>query len=86
MVDKVTELAERKGVTPSQLAIAWVLSRGKDIVTIPGTKHVKYLEENLGAVDVPLAREELAAIDAVAPRGVAARERYHEAGMAAVHV
>jgi aryl-alcohol dehydrogenase-like predicted oxidoreductase len=86
VVDKVTELAEGKGVTPSQLAIAWVLSRGKDIVTIPGTKHVKYLEENVGAADVPLAREELAAIDAVAPRGVAAGERYHDAGMAAVHV
>ena len=73
-------------MTPSQLAIAWVLSRGKDIVAIPGTKHVSYLEENVAAVDVPLAREELDVIDAVAPRGIAAGERYHEAGMAAVHV
>jgi len=86
VVDNVTELAERKGVTPSQLAIAWVLSRGQDIVTIPGTKHVRYLEENVGAADVPLAREELEAIDAIAPRGVAVGERYPEAGMAAVHV
>jgi aryl-alcohol dehydrogenase-like predicted oxidoreductase len=86
VVDMVTELAERKGVTPSQLAIAWVLSRGDDIAAIPGTKHVRYLEENVGAAEVRLTREELEAIDAVAPRGVAAGERYPERAMAAVHV
>jgi aryl-alcohol dehydrogenase-like predicted oxidoreductase len=86
VVDKVTELAKEKGVTPAQLAIAWVLSRGDDIVAIPGTKRVRYLEENVGACDVDLTADELAAIERVSPRGVAAGERYDERGLRAVHV
>ncbi|XXF81162.1 aldo/keto reductase [Myxococcaceae bacterium GXIMD 01537] len=86
LVDKVNQLAKSKGTTPSQLALAWVLAQGKDIVPIPGTKHVKYLEENLAALQVKLTPEELKQIDAIAPRGVAAGTRYHEAGMKSVNL
>ncbi len=86
VVDKVSELAKEKGVSTSQLALAWVLSRGDDIVAIPGTKHVRYVNENVAATEINLAQEDLDAIEALAPQGVAAGERYHEAGMAAVHV
>jgi aryl-alcohol dehydrogenase-like predicted oxidoreductase len=86
VVDKVTELAREKGATPAQLAIAWVLAQGDDIVAIPGTKRRRYLEENVGAVDVRLSQEELAELDRLSPRGVAAGERYHEGGMRAVNV
>lgn len=86
VVDKVGELAKDKGVTTSQLAIAWVLARGDDIVAIPGTKRRRYLEENLGASDVQLSTADLDAIDAVSPRGVASGERYDEKGLQAVHV
>ena len=65
-----------KGVTPSQLALAWVLSRGEFVVPIPGTKRRKYLEENLGAVDVHLGREDLAEIEAVFPRSAVSGARY----------
>jgi aryl-alcohol dehydrogenase-like predicted oxidoreductase len=86
VVDKVTALAREKGATPAQLAIAWVLSRGDDVVAIPGTKRRRYLEENLGAVDVKLSEDELAEIDRLSPLGVAAGERYHEGGMRTVNV
>jgi aryl-alcohol dehydrogenase-like predicted oxidoreductase len=86
VVDKVNELAREKGVTASQLAIAWVLSRGDDVVAIPGTKRRTYLEENVGAVDVRLTDEDLAAIDRVTPHGVAAGGRYDEGGMRAVNL
>jgi aryl-alcohol dehydrogenase-like predicted oxidoreductase len=76
LVASIEELAREKGVTPSQLALAWVLHRGDDIVPIPGTKHVKYLEENVGALDVKLSEDELRRIDDVAPKGAAAGERY----------
>jgi aryl-alcohol dehydrogenase-like predicted oxidoreductase len=76
VVARIEELAREKNVTPSQLALAWVLHRGDDIVPIPGTKHVKYLEENARAADVHLSEEELRRIDEVAPIGVAAGERY----------
>jgi aryl-alcohol dehydrogenase-like predicted oxidoreductase len=76
VLHRIEELARDKGVTPSQLALAWVLHRGNDIVPIPGTKHVKYLEENAGADEVRLSEEELQRIDEVAPKGVAAGERY----------
>ncbi|MDQ3615755.1 MAG: aldo/keto reductase [Actinomycetota bacterium] len=85
VVDKVTELAEQKEITPSQLAIAWVLSRGDDLTAIPGTKRRTYLEENVGASGIALNEEELAAIDALAPHGVASGERYDERGLAAVN-
>jgi aryl-alcohol dehydrogenase-like predicted oxidoreductase len=76
LVDRIESLAKEKGVTPSQLALAWVLHRGDDIVPIPGTKHVKYLEENVGAMEVRLSEDELRQIDEIAPVGVAAGERY----------
>jgi aryl-alcohol dehydrogenase-like predicted oxidoreductase len=84
VVAKVGQLAADKGVTPSQLAIAWVLAQGDDVVPIPGTKRRSYLEENAGAMDVRLTPEDLAAIEEVAPRGVAAGDRYRPAQMASV--
>jgi aryl-alcohol dehydrogenase-like predicted oxidoreductase len=81
---KVEEIAAEKGITAAQLAIAWVLARGADLVPIPGTKHRAYLEQNAGAVAVELTREELARIDAELPEP--AGERYNEAGMAAVNL
>ena len=77
-------MAANKGVKASQLALAWVLAQGEDIVPIPGTKRQKYLEENVRAVDVKLSKDDLAALDALAPHGAAAGERYDERGMAAV--
>jgi aryl-alcohol dehydrogenase-like predicted oxidoreductase len=85
LVDKINELAGRKKVTASQLALAWVMARGQDIVPIPGTKHVKYLEQNIAAANVRLSPEELREIDAIAPKGAAAGTRYPEAGMKAVN-
>jgi aryl-alcohol dehydrogenase-like predicted oxidoreductase len=85
LVRHVEEIARRKKVTPSQLALAWVLAQGEDIVPIPGTKHRKYLEENLRALDVELTPADLAEIDEVAPLGAAAGARYHEAGMRTVN-
>jgi aryl-alcohol dehydrogenase-like predicted oxidoreductase len=76
LVKHIEELARAKGVTASQLALAWVLHRGDDIVPIPGTKHVKYLEENAGALTVTLSEDELRRIDEIAPVGVAAGDRY----------
>ena len=86
LVRHIEELARQKGCAPSQLALAWLLARGRDIVPIPGTKRVKYLEENVGAVDVELTSADLARIDAVAPRGVAAGLRYPEGGMRMVNL
>jgi aryl-alcohol dehydrogenase-like predicted oxidoreductase len=77
----VRRLAEAKGCTPAQLALAWVLAQGDDIVPIPGTKRVKFLEDNLGAVRVALTRAELEELDRLFPPGVAAGERYAEGGM-----
>jgi aryl-alcohol dehydrogenase-like predicted oxidoreductase len=85
LVDKINELAGRKKVKASQLALAWVLAQGKDLVPIPGTRHVKYLEENIAAADLQLSPEELREIDTIAPKGAAAGTRYPEAGMKAVH-
>ncbi|KUN79315.1 aldo/keto reductase [Streptomyces bungoensis] len=80
---KVKEIAAEKDVTPAQLAIAWVLAQGEDLVPIPGTKRRTYLEQNGAAVDIELTKEDLARIDAELPR--AAGERYDEAGMRAVN-
>jgi aryl-alcohol dehydrogenase-like predicted oxidoreductase len=80
---KVKEIAEEKGVTPAQLAIAWVLAQGDDLVPIPGTKRCAYLEQNVLAVEIVLTAEELARIDAEVPE--AAGERYDESGMASVN-
>ena len=85
LVRHVERLAAEKGCTPSQLALAWLLHRGDDIVPIPGTKRVKYLEENAGALDVALTADDLRTIDAIAPMGVAAGTRYPEAGMRTIN-
>jgi aryl-alcohol dehydrogenase-like predicted oxidoreductase len=76
LVAKVEEIADEKGVTPSQLALAWVLAQGEDIVPIPGTKRVKYLEENVGGVDVQLTEDDLRRIDEAFPKGATAGDRY----------
>jgi aryl-alcohol dehydrogenase-like predicted oxidoreductase len=84
LVGHVEALAKRKGCTAAQIALAWVLSRGEDVVPIPGTKRRSYLDQNLGALDVVLTPEELAEIDRIAPKGVAAGARYPEAAMPSV--
>lgn len=83
-VKEIEEIAAAKSCTAAQLALAWVVSRGKDIVPIPGTKRRKYLEENIAALDVKLSESDLARIDKVAHLGVAAGERYNEQMMKAV--
>jgi aryl-alcohol dehydrogenase-like predicted oxidoreductase len=76
LVDRVREIAEEKGVTPGQLALAWVLHRGDDVVPIPGTTAVRHLEENTAALAIELTDDDLERIDDVAPPGVAAGDRY----------
>ena len=78
LVNKIEELAEEKGCPPSQLALAWLLAQGEDIVPIPGTKKVKYLEENVGALKVKLTADDLARIDRAAPVGTVAGAPYPE--------
>jgi aryl-alcohol dehydrogenase-like predicted oxidoreductase len=85
LVRRVEEIAKEKGCKASQLALAWVLAQGEDIVPIPGTKRRKYLEENVGALDVNLSEEDLWRLDEVAPRGVAAGQRYSEEMMRLVN-
>jgi len=85
LLDEVKAIAKEKGCAPSQLALAWVLAQGEDIVPIPGTKHVKYLEENAKAVEVRLTPQELARIDRALPPGSAAGMRYPEPGMRTVN-
>ncbi len=82
---RIEAIAKEKGCTPAQFALAWVLARGKDIVPIPGTKHRMYLEEDLGALAVQLSREDLAALDEVAPPGAFSGARYPEAAMGTVN-
>ncbi|HJU08582.1 MAG TPA: aldo/keto reductase [Rhodanobacteraceae bacterium] len=84
LVDTVRNLANAKGCTPAQLALAWVLAQGEHIVPIPGTKRIEYLDENLGALDVVMSKDDLAAIDRVFPRDVAAGARYTEESMRAL--
>jgi aryl-alcohol dehydrogenase-like predicted oxidoreductase len=86
VVEKVKSLAAERDVTPSQLAIAWVLAQGADVVPIPGTKRRRYLEEDVGALGVELSRDDLDAIDAIAPRDVTAGERYTPEMMARINV
>jgi aryl-alcohol dehydrogenase-like predicted oxidoreductase len=85
LVDKVRELAAEAGCTPGQLALAWVLAQGPDVVPIPGTKRRKYLEQNVEAVDLDLGPSQLTELEAIFPRGAAAGTRYPEAMMAAVN-
>jgi aryl-alcohol dehydrogenase-like predicted oxidoreductase len=85
LVEEVRALAARTGSTPAQLALAWVLAQGDDIVPIPGTKRRRYLEENIGALEVRLTLEDLAQIDRIMPPGRAAGTRYPESGMQVVN-
>jgi len=84
LAGKVEELAQEKGVTPAQLALAWVLAQGVDIVPIPGTKRRSYLEQNAAATAVELTEDDLARIDAELP--AASGDRYDAAGMASVNL
>jgi len=86
LVARVTELAREKGVTPGQLALAWVLAQGEDIVPIPGTKRRRYLEENAAASEIELTADDLARINEIAPQGAAAGTRYPEAMMKFVNM
>jgi aryl-alcohol dehydrogenase-like predicted oxidoreductase len=86
LVARIQEIAKNKGCTPGQLALAWVLAQGKDIVPIPGTKRREYLEENVGALDVKLGAEDLKRIDEVAPKGAASGERYPAAMMSSLNI
>ena len=85
LVREVEAMAAEKGCTTAQLALAWVLAKGDDVVPIPGTKHRRYLDENIGALDVRLTAEDLQRLDEILPPGAAAGERYHAQGMATVN-
>lgn len=78
LFEKIKTLADQKNCTPSQLAIAWVLAQGEDIITIPGTKHIKFLEENIASENVQLTNEDLQSIEAVMPAGIVSGTRYPE--------
>ena len=86
LVHELERMAADKGCTAAQLALAWVLAQGEDVVPIPGTKHVRYLEENVGAVEVELTGDELRILDEAFPAGAAAGDRYPPAGMRNVGV
>jgi aryl-alcohol dehydrogenase-like predicted oxidoreductase len=85
LVAAVEEMARDKGCTPAQLALAWVLARGEDIVPIPGTRRRSRLDENIAALDVELSAGDLARLDALLPPGAAAGDRYQPSGMAAIN-
>lgn len=85
LVDRVESIAKEKNVTPSQLALAWVLAQGDDIVPIPGTAKSKHIEQNAAAVDIILSGSDLASLDEIFPRDAAAGARYSEAAMASVN-
>ncbi len=84
LVERIRTLAAEKGCTPSQLAIAWVLAQGEDIITIPGTKRIEYIEENIAAEDVQLTKEDLRSIEAIMPAGIVSGTRYPEGYMNAL--
>jgi len=85
LVREVERLANEKGCTTAQLALAWVLAQGDDVIPIPGTKHVRYLDENIGALEVKLTDADLKRLDEILPPGAAAGQRYHERGMETVN-
>jgi aryl-alcohol dehydrogenase-like predicted oxidoreductase len=85
LVHEIEAIARDKGCTAAQLALAWVLAEGQDIVPIPGTKRRKYLEQNIGALSVQLTDDDLRRINTIIPRGAAAGDRYQAQGMAAVN-
>jgi len=86
LVREVEAMAGEKGCTTAQLALAWVLAKGEDVVPIPGTKRRKYLDENIGALDVKLSDDDLCRLDEILPPGAAAGDRYHAQGMATVNL
>jgi aryl-alcohol dehydrogenase-like predicted oxidoreductase len=86
LVGEVEAMARDKGCTAAQLALAWVLSQGDDVVPIPGTRHVNYLDDNIGALEVKLSEADLKRLDEILPPGAAAGERYHAQGMATVNL
>jgi aryl-alcohol dehydrogenase-like predicted oxidoreductase len=85
-VREVEALAKEKGCSTAQLALAWVLAQGDDIVPIPGTKRIKYLDDNIGALEVKLTRQDLDGLDAILPPGAASGERYAPRGMETVNL
>jgi aryl-alcohol dehydrogenase-like predicted oxidoreductase len=85
LVERLEEMARDKGCTPAQLALAWILARGEDIVPIPGTKDRRHVRENASALDVQITPEDLERIEEIAPKGAAAGARYPEAGMVTVN-
>ncbi|MFL5333957.1 MAG: aldo/keto reductase, partial [Geminicoccaceae bacterium] len=85
LVREVEAIAKEKGCTTAQLALAWVLAHGEDVVPIPGTKRVRYLDENIGALEVKLTAQDLRRLDEILPPGAAAGPRYHERGMETVN-
>lgn len=85
LVEKVKMLATEKACSPSQLAIAWVLAQGKDIITIPGTKHTKYLEENIASENIQLTKDDLQSMDAIMPAGIVSGTRYPERFMSTLN-
>jgi len=85
LVEKIKTLAHEKGCTASQLAIAWVLAQGEDIITIPGTKHIKKLEENIASEKVQLTKEDLQSIESIMPAGIVSGTRYPEGAMNALN-
>ena len=86
LVGEVEAMAQAKGCTTAQLALAWVLAQGDDIIPIPGTKRRKYLDENIAALDVELTGDELRRLDDILPPGAAAGDRYHASGMQTVNL
>jgi aryl-alcohol dehydrogenase-like predicted oxidoreductase len=86
LVREVEALAREKGCTTAQLALAWVLAKGEDIVPIPGTRHVRYLDDNIGALKVDLGRDDLSRLDAILPPGAASGQRYHARGMEQINL
>src|SRR3954452_24764342 len=85
LVREVEAMAKEKGCTTAQLALGWVLAQGEDIVPIPGTKHIKYLDENIGALEVKLTQDDLRRLDEILPPGAAAGTRYHARGMETIN-
>lgn len=85
LVQRVEQIARRKRCTPAQLALAWLLAQGDEIVPIPGTKQRRYLDENIDSLQINLSPSDLDAIEEVAPKGAAAGDRYHEAGMRTIN-
>lgn len=85
LVEKIRTLATEKGCTPSQLAIVWVLAQGEDIITIPGTKRIKYLEENIASENIQLTKDDLESIEAIMPDGIVSGTRYPEKFMNALN-